>query len=229
MRHRDADFRLVVVRVALQHVVVCGERVVVVLLVAIRGCDLQVDDAQRRRFDEDRLVRGDRRIPLPGVIELIGGRELALQFLRIDSGERTAATAAAAFSQREGDGRIRRSDRLHVQLARLWREALHRRRKRPLTGSHADDREASFLVGNGREAAWRRARIFCRHRGAFDRIAGFVLDSAAHAAGLSGGRCRTGGGERCGQDCAQQHRMKTHGPDPLKNMQSAIADRATAD
>ena len=50
----------------------------------------------------------------------------------------------------------------------------------------ADDRKPALVVGGGGEAAGRRARIVGGDGRAFDRIAGFVLDDAADAAGLGG-------------------------------------------
>src|SRR5436305_76081 len=83
--------------------VIWADRVVDVFLVAVRGGDLKVDDAQRGRFLEDRAVRGDRLVPLLAVVQPVGARERALQVLR--RGAAQGAWRDDELLQREGDER----------------------------------------------------------------------------------------------------------------------------
>ena len=217
VRHADADDRLVVFRIGFQQIVVGGDRVVVFLLVAVGGGDLEVDDAERRRLGHDAAIRGDRLVPLLTVVEGISRREVGLQILCGHTAERTAAGGrSAALLQRERERRIRRADCRDLQPARLGREARRLRGERPRTGLQADDREPAFVVGRRGEAARRRARIFGGDRRAFDRLTGFVFHDAADAAGLGRGAA----GQRCqtGRDQHASDWMKTvtHARNPLK-------------
>ena len=64
---------------AFQQVVVGRDRLVVVLQVAVRRADLQVDDAERRRAAQNRSVDPDGVVELLLLEERVGGLELLLQ------------------------------------------------------------------------------------------------------------------------------------------------------
>src|SRR5262249_22124379 len=131
VRHADADLRLVVVRIGLEEVVVGGDCVVVFLLVAVGGGDLQVDDAERRRLGQDGAVGGNRLVPLLRVEELIRAGELGLQVLGGEAAERTRSRVAAALPQREGERRVGGANRLDVYPGPLRGAARRPRRARP--------------------------------------------------------------------------------------------------
>ena len=131
----DADSGFVAVGIRLEQIVVGGERAVVVLLVAIRGADLQVDDAQRRGLGQDRLVRRDRLVPLLRVELLIGGSQFGLQILDADAAERARR-------------RLRRSLATSVPARTAWWRAPAAARLRP--GSPAPAPPSTIRRPSGR-------------------------------------------------------------------------------
>ena len=86
-----------VLGLGLQQVVVGGDRLVVVLQVAIRRADLQVDDAERRRAAQNRAVDPDGLVELLLLEERVRGRRAAVGDL-LRSGLRRRPAAGRSLS-----------------------------------------------------------------------------------------------------------------------------------